>query len=226
MTTIGFIGSGKVGGSLARLAADAGHDVVLSNSRGPHTLAGMVAEIGDRARAATLDEAVRAADVVVLAVPLGALGEVPVELTGKTVVDTCNYYPLRDGRIPALDTEETTTSELVAATFAGAYVVKAFSSIPAALLRELARDPGADDRSALPFAADDAPAEAAVAKAEGMALVDQLGFDPYDVGPLAEGWRFQRDTPAYVTPYRQGPVSTEQLRGLLDSARRYRDISS
>src|SRR6476620_9936198 len=101
MTTWGFIGSGHIGSTVARLAIDAGHDVVLSNSRGPQTLTDLVAELGPRARAATRDEAARAADVVVVTVPLRARGDRPhAALAGKVVIDTMNYYPQRDGLVP------------------------------------------------------------------------------------------------------------------------------
>src|SRR5688500_15428880 len=130
MTTIGLIGSGNIGSTVARLAVAAGHDVVLSNSRGPETLADLVAELGDRARAATAAEAAEAGDIVVVTIPLKAYREVPVEpLRGKTVIDTNNYYPDRDGHIAELDDESTTTSELLQAHLPGSHVVKAFNNI-------------------------------------------------------------------------------------------------
>src|ERR1700704_3129943 len=101
MATIGFIGSGRIGGTVARLGKDAGHDVVLSNSRPPETLAEFVEELGPHARAATPAEAAEAGDIVVVSLPLRAYQSVPVEpLAGKVVVDTNNYYPGRDGHIP------------------------------------------------------------------------------------------------------------------------------
>src|SRR6478735_8594609 len=104
MTTIGFIGSGKIGSTVARLAVDAGHDVVLSNSRGPATLADLVSELGPHARAATPEEAADAGDLVVVTIPQRAYREVPREpLAGKPVLDTINYYPQRDGNVPELD---------------------------------------------------------------------------------------------------------------------------
>jgi len=91
MTTIGLIGSGNIGSTVARLAVAAGYDVVLSNSRGPETLADLAAELGDHARAATAEEAA-AGDLVVVTVPLKSVPDVPVEpLRGKVVIDTCNY---------------------------------------------------------------------------------------------------------------------------------------
>ncbi len=236
MTTIGFIGSGHIGSTLARLSAHAGYDVVLSNSRGPETLAELVEEIGTRASAATPGEAARAADVVVVAVPLAALSDLPVaDLTGKTVVDTCNYYPQRDGDIPVLDEETTTTSELLAALLPGAYVVKAFNNIAYTNLPMLARAPGDPERTALPVAGDEDPPEAAAAKRTVIEMVERLGFHAYDVGPLAEGWRFQSDMPAYGAPYspdgldpwppkRGRQVTAAELAELLAAAKRDRDV--
>ena len=130
MTTIGLIGSGHIGSTVARLAVDAGHDVVLSNSRGPETLADLVAELGDRARAATAAEAAEAGDIVVVTIPLKAYRQVPVEpLRGKVVIDTNNYYPQRDGHIAELDDESTTVSELLQAHLPESQVVKAFNNI-------------------------------------------------------------------------------------------------
>ena len=102
--TIGLIGSGLIGGTVARLAVAAGYDVVLSNSRGPETLAPLVDELGPHARAATPAAAAAAGDLVVVTVPLRAYRSVPVEpLAGKVVIDTNNYYPDRDGHFAELD---------------------------------------------------------------------------------------------------------------------------
>ncbi|OHV35308.1 MULTISPECIES: NADPH-dependent F420 reductase [Pseudofrankia] len=231
MTTIGLIGSGNIGSTVARLAVAAGHDVVLSNSRGPETLAGLVAELGPRARAGTAAEAARAGDLVVVTIPLRAYESVPVEpLAGKIVLDTCNYYPQRDGQIAELDDESTTTSELVARHLPGSKVVKVFNNIYFKHLLSLARPAGAPDRSALAIAGDDADAKAAVA-----VFLDQIGYDTVDAGPLAEGWRFQRDTAAYAGLYfgpdgRAGdagePIDGAALRTKLAAARRYADTAA
>lgn len=197
MTTVGLIGSGHVGGTVARLAVAAGYDVVLSNSRGPETLAGLVAELGSRARAATPAEAGAAGDPVLVSIPLKAYRSVPVEpLAGKVVMDTNNYYPERDGRFPELDNESTTTSELLQQHLPASRVVKVFNNIRFKHLGSLARPAGSPERSALPIAGDDADAKAVVT-----AFLNAVGYDAVDVGPLAEGWRFQRDTAAYITPY-------------------------
>ena len=227
MTTVGLIGSGNIGGTLARLAVAAGHDVVLSNSRGPETLKDLVDELGPRARAATPAEAAAAGDLVVVTIPLRAYRDVPAgPLAGKIVIDTNNYYPERDGRFPELDDESTTTSELLQRHLPESTVVKAFNNIYFKHLLALARPTGAADRSALPIAGDDAAAKATVA-----AFLDSIGYDAVDVGPLADGWRFQRDTTAYAALYsadpkdweRPAPVDAEKLRAALAGARRYAD---
>lgn len=193
---LGLIGSGMIGGTVARLAVAAGVDVVLSNSRGPESLRDLVAELGDRARAGTPTDAARA-DLVVATIPLFAYDQLPADaLAGKTVIDTMNYYPQRDGQIPELDSNALTSSELVQRHLAGSRVVKAFHNINFAHLASLA---GAPERSALPIAGDD-PA----AKAEVTALLDTLGYDTVDIGPLADSWRIEPETPAYVRPYSSG----------------------
>ncbi len=230
MTTIGLIGSGNIGSTLARLAIAAGHDVVLSNSRGPDTLTDLVAELGAKARAATATEAAEAGDLVVVTVPLKAYRDVPVEpLRGKVVIDTDNYYPDRDGHIAELDDESTTTSELLQAHLPDSHVVKAFNHIYFVHLAALARPAGDAERSALLIAGDDAAAKQTVAT-----FLDEIGYDAHDVGPLAEGWRFQRDTPAYVMPYATPgaedfdqaarPATAALLAEQLDAAKRYRDM--
>ncbi|WP_159615459.1 NADPH-dependent F420 reductase [Arthrobacter zhaoguopingii] len=212
--TLGLIGSGLIGSQLARLAVSHGFHVVLSNSRGPETLADLVAELGPRARAATSTDAASAGDVVVVTVPLRSYRDLPAEaLAGKVVIDTCNYYPRRDGRIPELDDESTTTSELIQAQLPGARVVKAFNNIYFADLPE-GSPAGTPNRRALPVAGDDEAAKATVA-----AMVDEFGFDVVDAGPLAEGWRFQRDTPAYVTP-----ADADGMREALGRAKRYAEM--
>ena len=228
MTTIGLIGSGHIGSTVARLAVAAGHDVVLSNSRGPETLTELVDELGPHARAATAAEAAAAGELVVVTVPLKAYRQVPVEpLRGKVVIDTNNYYPERDGHIAELDDESTTTSELLQAHLPESHVVKAFNNIFFQQLGTLARPAGDPSRSVLPIAGDDEAAKRTVAD-----FLDSIGYDAHDVGPLAEGWRYQRDTNAYVQPYfgpsgdrmgSGGQVTAEALKEKLAAAKRYRD---
>lgn len=198
MTTVGFIGSGHIGATVARLAVTAGFDVVLSNSRDPQTLADLVAELGPGARAATPAEAAAAGDLVLVSIPLRAYRAVPAEpLAGKVVMDTNNYYPQRDGHLPELDDDSTTGSELLQRHLGSARVVKVFNNIFFKHLASLARPAGATDRTALPIAGDDAQAKTAVT-----AFLDAIGYDAVDAGPLGSGGRrFQMDTPAYGVPY-------------------------
>jgi predicted dinucleotide-binding enzyme len=217
MTTIGLIGAGQIGSQIARLAIRSGYQVVISNSRGPETLSALAKELGPRAKAVTALEAARVGDIVVVTVPLRNYRQVPVEpLAGKIVIDTNNYYPQRDGHIPELDDESTTTAELLQAHLPTSKVVKAFNHIYAAELTTHGQPAGTKNRRALVIAGDDAQAKATVTH-----LLDQFGFDAVDAGPLEEGWRIQRDTPGY------GPRRTaEELRRDLAAAKRYRDMSA
>ncbi|MFC7265580.1 NADPH-dependent F420 reductase [Streptomyces lutosisoli] len=196
--TLGLIGAGNIGSALARLAVAAGLDVVLSNSRGPETLADLVAELGPQARAATPAEAAEAGDLVVATILLSAYEQLPAAaLADKTVIDTMNYYPERIGHIAELDAGDApTSSTLVQRHLADSRVVKAFNNIDFVRLFTLARPNGAPDRSALPIAGDDA-----AAKAEATALLDALGYDAVDIGTLADSWRSEPGTPVYVDPY-------------------------
>ena len=214
MKTIGLIGAGRIGGQVARLAIANGYDVVISNSRGPETLAELVAELGPRARAASAIEAAEAADIAVVTVPLKNYRKVPVApLAGKIVIDTNNYYPERDGHIPELDNESTTTSELLQAHLPTSKVVKAFNHIYASELTTHGQPAGSKNRRALVIAGDDQTAKDTVTH-----LLDEFGFDTVDAGPLKEGWRIQRDTPGY------GPRRTAaELRKDLAAAKRYAD---
>ncbi|MGJ5894268.1 NADPH-dependent F420 reductase [Streptomyces niveiscabiei] len=197
MATLGIIGTGNIGTQIARLAVAAGVDVVLANSRGPETLSETVAELGERARAATPEEAARAGDWVVVSIPLTAYRNLPTAaLAGKVVLDTSNYYPFRDGRIEVLDTGKATTSELVQEHLAGAKLVKAFNNISDFHIPALARPADAVDRTALPIAGDDPRA-----KEDAADLIGRLGFDVVDAGSLAESWRFEPETTAYAVPY-------------------------
>jgi 8-hydroxy-5-deazaflavin:NADPH oxidoreductase len=212
MKTIGLIGAGHIGSQVARLAVANGHKVVISNSRGPQTLSALVAELGPQARAGAPIEAAKAGDIVVVSVPLKNYRAVPVEpLAGKIVIDTNNYYPERDGHIPELDNESTTTSGLLQAHLPTSKVVKAFNHIYASQITTDGQPAGTKDRRALAIAGDDQKAKAVVAQ-----LLDQFGFDTVDIGPLSESWRIQRDTPGY------GPRRTaEELRKDLAAATRY-----
>ncbi|HTX25647.1 MAG TPA: NAD(P)-binding domain-containing protein [Streptosporangiaceae bacterium] len=217
MTTVGIIGSGMIGGTVARLSVAAGYHVVLSNSRGPETLEELAAELGPLARPATAEQAGEAGDLVVVSVPVKAFGDIPAKpLAGKPVMDTGNYYPQRDGHIDELDTGALTSSGLLQRYLPDAHVVKVFNNIFFKHLRYLARPHGAEDRAALPIAGDDAAAKAAVTE-----FLDSIGYDAVDVGPLAESWRQEPGTPVYGTPY--GPY-TDEMGTPADAARIRADL--
>ena len=215
MTILGIIGAGHIGSQLARLGVAAGYDVVISNSRGPATLDTLIAELGPRARAALPAEAAQAGDLAIVTIPLHQIHTLPLaELAGKTVIDTNNYYPQRDGNIAVLDEETSTSAELLQDLLPDSRVVKAFNHITAADLTTDGLPAGAENRRALVVAGNDPDARAQVS-----ALLDDFGFDTVDLGPLAEGWRIQRDTPGY------GPrLNAVELREAATAAVRYRDL--
>ncbi|GAB3073860.1 NADPH-dependent F420 reductase [Micromonospora schwarzwaldensis] len=190
---IGIIGSGHIGGTLTRRLSSLGHDVAVINSRGPQSLTDLAAETG--ARAVSLEEAVQGAELVVIAIPLKAVPQLPASLfDGKLVVDANNYYPQRDGDVAELLDRSLSSSRWTADHLKGARVVKAFNNIQAAHLMDEGKPAGAPGRIGLPVAGDDADAKRVV-----MGIVDELGFDPVDAGTLDESWRQQPDTPVYGT---------------------------
>lgn len=203
-----MLGAGPVGEALARLAAAQGHDVKIG-SRRPAAFTDLANAIG--CVVGTPDEAAAFGEVVVAAIPLGALDSLPRAAIGARIaVDAMNYYPERDGRIGALDTRTTTTSELVAARLPEARIVKAFNAILARDLPLGARRSTGSRRQALPIAGDDAASKEMVAR-----LHDQFGFDVVDTGRLACSWRFERAKPAYCIP-----LDAVGLQAALDAATR------
>ncbi|WOJ88438.1 NAD(P)-binding domain-containing protein [Methylocapsa polymorpha] len=191
---IGIIGAGHIGQAIARLAVANGHEVEISNSRGPETLTDIARKIG--CSTGTAEEASRFGPVAVVTVPFVNLFKIdPAPLAGRIVIDTNNYYPDRDGRIAALDLRQTTTSAMVAKHFTASKVVKAFNAILAADLETPAPVPIVGQRRALPIAGDDVEAKQVVAT-----LQDEFGFDTVDAGSLADSWRFERAKPTYCIP--------------------------
>lgn len=191
---IGIIGAGKIGGTLTRLLRELGHEVQVSNSRAPETLADLAAETG--ATAVWAAEAPVDADLVIVSIPQKnvpdlAPGIVGTAKPGAPVIETNNYYPQqRDGRIEAI--EEGMPESVWVAEQLGAPVFKVFNGIFWKHLLERGVPAGAEGRIALPIAGDDEANKKIVSD-----LVDQLGFDPVDAGPLSESWRQQPDTPVY-----------------------------
>lgn len=191
---IGIIGAGHIGGTLTRRLTKLGHEVWVANSRGPETLRDLARETG--AHAATVKEAARNGEVVIVAIPERAVTELPKDLfdgvpDDVVVVDTGNYYPReRDGRIEPIEagmTESRWVSQVL-----GRPVVKAFNVLYAKTLMDGGKPRGTPGRIAMPVAGDDPRAKEVV-----MRLVDELGFDPVDAGGLEESWRQQPGTPVY-----------------------------
>lgn len=214
MTTIGIIGAGEVGSQLARAAVATGYTVVIANSRGPHTLTDLVAELGPSARAAYAPEAAAAGDFAIVAVPLKVVNDMPVEeLAGKVVLDTNNYMVWRDGNIPVLDSGEKTVHELRQEQLPTSKVAKAFTHIQAPRLLTSARPAGAPDRLALSVSSDHPEAVELVTR-----LYDRFGFDTVDNSPLSESWRTGPGQPAWI---RHAHQNREELVLNLRRARRF-----
>lgn len=192
---VGIIGAGYIGRAVAGAAVKAGHDVMVSNSRSPGTLFSLTGTIG--CRAGTAAEAAVFGELVLVAIPLHAYQSIPIApLEGKIVLDASNYYPQRDGDIAELDEETLTVSGLLARHLPKSRVIKAFNAIAAGDIEKDGRPTGSPERRALPIAGDDLEAKQVVT-----AFFDQIGYDVVDAGPLAEEWRFQKDTPAYCVPF-------------------------
>ena len=190
---VGIIGSGRIGGTMARRLTALGHDVSIANSRGPATLVDLAAETG--ATPTEVAQVAAGADLVVVAIPEKSVPQLPAGLLDAAaadvvVVDAGNYSPQRDGRIDAI--EQGTTESRWVADQLGHTVVKTFNTMYANRLLEGGRPADDPDRFALPFAGDDAAAKAVVA-----ALLDDLGFDAVDAGSLDESWRQQPGSPVY-----------------------------
>jgi predicted dinucleotide-binding enzyme len=191
---LGIVGAGNVGAQIARRAITVGLDVVIANSRGPETLEELITELSPGAGAATVVDAARAGDAVVVAIPINGYRDLPADaFTGKVVIDTGNYYPEFFGPVEELEQQPApTTSELLQQCLPGARVVKACNNLGAADVTTDGLPAGTPGRRALAVAGDDADAKAVVTE-----LLDRFGFDVVDAGPLSEGWRYERDQPAY-----------------------------
>ncbi|MDI1242081.1 MAG: NADPH-dependent F420 reductase [bacterium] len=189
---IGFIGAGNIGGTAAKLFVDAGHEVVISNSRGPETLADVENET--RAKAVAVEEAAVFGDVIFVSIPLGKYKSLsPSDLDGKIVIDSNNYYPGRDGEIAEVDSGLATSSELLAKHLSGSKVVKAFNTIWFEHLRsEGDKSKPIGERRVIFVSGDDADAKSVVS-----GLIEEIGFAPYDLGTLGASGIQQPDSVIY-----------------------------
>lgn len=207
--TIGVIGAGRIGQAIAGLAVRQGHPVVLSNSRAPETLQAVVDELGPLASSDTASGAAHKGDIVVIAVTFDAIDALPAaELAGKIVLDATNYYAPRDGVIPAVEGDRVPTSVHLQQTLPGAHVVKAFNHIVWSDIPADARPSDAHDRRGIAVAGDDAASKQQVRE-----FVEEIGFDPVDIGPLSDSWRIQLGSPGWITNY-----SAAQLRDKIREA--------
>ena len=194
---VGILGSGNIGAAAARLFVAAGHEVALSNSRGPESLHGLVDELGRRAHAMTIDDAARFGDVVLLAVPWRVPEALPKPeiLRGKIVIDAMNPYRADGG---FYDLGGSTSSEEVLKRIPGVRLVKAFNTIYYVHLANRGRnDLPLDQRHTIYVAGDDAEAKKVVAR-----LIEEIGFAAVDTGSLREGGRLQEpNSPIYNQTY-------------------------
>lgn len=228
MTTIGILGAGQSGSTLALASVAAGYDVVIANSRGPETLGGLVRSLGPRARAGYAAEAAAAADFAFLAFPYAPTAALPVdELVGKVVIDNNNSMVWRDGHLPDVDSGRRTVHELRQEQLPGAKLAKAFTHVQfharpqirvpsdrlPALLR-LARPAGDPDRKALVVSSDFPEAVELVTR-----FSDDLGFDTVDNSPLSDSWRSAPGTPMW-RHHVDGQSREELLRNLRAATRR------
>ncbi|WP_436736669.1 NADPH-dependent F420 reductase [Streptomyces sp. BBFR102] len=212
MTVIGIIGAGEVGSTLARAAIGQGYEVVIANSRGPQTLARLIARLGPSVHAATAADAAAAADFAIVAAPLKLADDMPVEqLAGKTVLDTNNYMPWRDGHFPVVDSGEKTVHELRQEQLPTSKVAKAFTHIQAPRFFASGSPAGAPGRHALSASSDFPEAVELVTR-----LYDEFGFDTVDNSPLSESWRSGPGQPAWNAHLHQ---TREELAAHLAQAR-------
>jgi 8-hydroxy-5-deazaflavin:NADPH oxidoreductase len=208
---IGIIGAGNIGSALARHFRKLRHTVLIANSRGPETLSEVAQETS--ATPVPIRDAAKGVDLLVITIPMKSVLSLPKDLlfdlpATSPIIDTGNYYPLRDGVINELKggmVESEWTSQVL-----GRPVIKAFNNIRTDSLVHKSLPKGSKSRIALPVSGDDANSKQLV-----MALLDEMGFDAVDAGPLSESWRYQPGTPAYC----RDPTS-EQLSSLLQRAKR------
>ena len=205
---IGIIGTGQIGRTLAQKLSAAGHEVKVANSRGPQSIGADVLSSG--AFAVTAEVAAANVDVLIVSIPFSSMPHVErfvqAAAADTVIIDTSNYYPMRDGKIAEVEmgkAESVWSSEQL-----GRPVIKAFNAVLANTLAENGAPVGTEGRLAIPVAGDDEHAKAIAAS-----LVNDAGFDPVDAGSLADSWRQQPGTPAYCTE-----LAAAELRAALDSA--------
>jgi predicted dinucleotide-binding enzyme len=210
---IGIIGSGRIGVTVARLLTRTDHEIAIANSRGPESMEGLIAEMGGVPTAMTVPDAAEFGEMILVAIPLRAYRSLPPEpFAGKIVIDANNYYPSRDGQIPELDDDSTTSTELLVAHLPGARVVKAFNTMYYETLgAEGKPDAPLGDRLALYIAGDDEGAKSSVS-----ALIEELGFAAVDTGSLAAGGRLQQPGSEIYNEPMTGTEAEQRVAQLID----------
>ncbi|MDY0989396.1 NAD(P)-binding domain-containing protein [Flavobacterium sp. CFBP9031] len=216
---IGIIGTGAIGGTIAKKMAAAGHDVKISNSGDADKLNARAEELG--VVAATIENIVKDVDVIILSVPTVAIPTLPKDFLANVpenviVVDTSNYYPFRDADIEEIKNgkvESVWVSEQV-----GRPVIKAFNNLLAETLANGGKQPGAEDRIAMAVAGDDKEAKKIIA-----GLINDAGFDAVDSGDLSESWKHQPGTPAYCTELNTNELKQALSDGVKEQAPSLRD---
>ena len=208
---IGFIGAGEIGGTLIRQYSGVGHTVKMANSSGPEKLKGLASQTG--ASPVTLADVVSDVDVIVISIPLNAIPKLPKDLfknvsANVTTIDTCNYYPLRDGVIK--DIEDGMPESVWVSNQIQRPVIKAYNSILYRSLVNSGRPKGAASRLALPICGDDKQGNEIIS-----ILVDDSGFDSLAYGPLRNSWRQQPGSPVYCTD-----LNLIQLKKSIEKARK------
>ncbi|WP_052436949.1 NAD(P)-binding domain-containing protein [Georgenia sp. SUBG003] len=207
--TIGVLGAGRVGTAVARQALRAGYEVLVATASDPSQIALIVEVTAPGARAVTAAEAVGGSDVVVLSVPMRRYDTLdPALLAGRVVVDAMNYWPATDGRLPVMEGERS-TSEVVQDFLAGARLVKTLNHIGYHELETDHSPAGSPGRRALAVAGDDDEARSLVGE-----VVDRLGYDVVEAGPLAAGRVLEPGTEIFA-----GRHDGEALRALLATVR-------
>jgi len=180
---LGIVGAGKFGTTLARAAVAAGYDVAIAGSGPADNIALTIDVLAPGAHAATTDDVVGHADVIVLAVPTHRFRKIQPDLfAGKILIDATNYWPPVDGDDPELADAPEGTSTIVQQHFPSARIVKSLNQLGYHQLEENQQPHGAPHRIAIGAAGDDQLAVRTV-----MRLLDRLGFDPVDAGPLKNG---------------------------------------
>lgn len=191
---IGIIGTGAIGSILAQKLSAAGHQVKVTNTRDIATISEIAANLG--AEAATLEDVVKGVDAIIFSIPFKAYKDLPKNLLQDVaqdviILDTSNYYPMRDGELPGL--EGKTESEYISETL-GRPIIKVFNNILEYTLKHKGKPAGEEGRIAISVAGENESHKKVAAE-----LVDQVGFDTVDGGSLAESWRQEPGTPAYCT---------------------------